>query len=104
MSQGEQEKPLVWLCEHIKTPPVSKEARVEAGFLLRQLQDGERLAAQLRPMPSIGPRCHQLRIRDGTHNWRVIYRIDTDAIVIVEVSQRRCAQHQITTSRFARHV
>ena len=41
MSQGEQEKPLVWRGERITTPPVSEEARVEAGFLLRQLQDGE---------------------------------------------------------------
>jgi DNA-binding transcriptional regulator YiaG len=80
MSQGEQEKPLVWLCERIKTPPVSKGARLEAGFLLRQLQDGESLSMpESRPMSnSIGPRCHELRIRDVTHNWRVIYRIDTD--------------------------
>ena len=90
MSQGEQEKPLVWLCEHIKTPPVSKGARVEAGFLLRQLQDGESLSMpESRPMQSIGPRCHELRIPDATHNWRVIYRIDTDAIVIVEVFPKR---------------
>jgi phage-related protein len=76
----------VWLCEHIKTPPVSKGARVEAGFLLRQLQDGESLSMpESRAMRSIGPRCHELRIPDATHNWRVIYRIDTDAIVIVEV-------------------
>jgi phage-related protein len=99
MSQGEQEKPLVWLCEHIRTPQVSKEARVEAGFLLRQLQDGERLSMpESRPMSSIGPRCDELRIRDGTHNWRVIYRIDTDAIVIVEVfpkTTRATSNHDI---------
>jgi phage-related protein len=36
-------------------------------------------------MPSIGAHCHELRIRDEDTTWRVIYRIDNDAIVIVEV-------------------
>jgi phage-related protein len=36
-------------------------------------------------MPSIGEGCHELRIRDADKNWRIIYRIDDDAIVIVEV-------------------
>jgi hypothetical protein len=59
------EKPLAWLSGEIKTPPFSSEARVEAGFLLRQLQRGEQLAMpHSRPMPSIAPRCHELRIRE----------------------------------------
>jgi phage-related protein len=33
----------------------------------------------------IGPRCHELRVRDGAHNWRLIYRIDATSIVIAEV-------------------
>lgn len=33
-------KPLVWLYGEVKTPPFSQEARMEAGFLLRQLQQG----------------------------------------------------------------
>jgi len=36
-------------------------------------------------MPSIGRSCHELRITDEDKIWRIIYRIDTDAIVIVEV-------------------
>lgn len=36
-------------------------------------------------MPSIGPGCHELRVNDGAKNWRVIYRIDADFIVILEV-------------------
>ena len=35
------DKPLVWLHGQIQTPPFSKEARLEAGFLLRLLQKGE---------------------------------------------------------------
>src|SRR5262249_799272 len=30
-------------------------------------------------------RCHELRVRDEKHNWRIVYRLDSDAIVILEV-------------------
>jgi phage-related protein len=36
-------------------------------------------------MPVIGPRCHELRIQDEKQTWRIIYRVDTDAVVIAEV-------------------
>ena len=74
----------------LKTPPFSAVARIEAGYLLRLLQKGEKLSLpHSRPMPSIGVRCHELRIVDETKNWRVIYRIDLDAIVILEVFQKK---------------
>jgi len=80
------EKPLAWLHGQIKTPPFSKEARVEAGYLLGRLQQGEKLSLpHSRPMPAIGRRCHELRIQDKDHTWRIVYRIDPDAIVILEV-------------------
>ena len=80
------DKPLVWLHGEIKTPPFSKTARIEAGFLLRRLQIGEKLGLPWsRPMPSIGNRCHELRINDENLNWRIIYRIDADAIIILDV-------------------
>lgn len=41
-----------------------------------------------RPMPSIGARCHELRIQDAQRTWRIIYRIDPDAIVVLEVFQK----------------
>ncbi|NMF62946.1 type II toxin-antitoxin system RelE/ParE family toxin [Brasilonema octagenarum] len=79
-------KPLVWLHGEVKTPPLSQEARIEAGVLLRQLQEGENLELpHSRPMSSIGAHCHELRIRDADKNWRIIYRIDDDGILIVEV-------------------
>jgi hypothetical protein len=37
-------KPLVWLHGEVKTPPLSTEARIEFGVLLRRLQNGERLS------------------------------------------------------------
>src|SRR5688572_22614251 len=84
------EKPLVWLHGEIKTPPFSREARLEAGYLLGRLQRGESLSMpQSRPMPSIAVRCHELRIADKEHNFRVIYRVEPDAVLILEVFAKR---------------
>ena len=84
------DKPLVWLHGEVRTPPFSATARIEAGFLLRRLQQGESLGLPWsRPMPSIGTRCHELRITDEKVIWRIIYRIDRDAIVIAEVFQKQ---------------
>lgn len=78
-----KDKPLVWLHGEVKTPPLSAAARVEAGFLLRQLQQGVRLRMpHSRPMPSIGTRCHELRINEAAVTWRIVYRADPDAVVI----------------------
>ena len=85
-----EDKVLVWLGGEVKTPPFSKEARLEAGLLLRQLQRGDVLSMpHSRPMPSIGSRCHELRVRDRGHEWRVVYRLDTDAVVIAEVFEKK---------------
>jgi phage-related protein len=84
------DKPLVWLHGEVKSPPFSRPARLEAGFLLRQLQRGNTLSMpHARPMPSIGPRCHELRVHDAQKTWRIIYRIDPDAIVICEVFEKK---------------
>ena len=81
-----REKPLVWLHGQVKTPPFSKPARIEAGYLLGLLQQGEHLTLpRSRPMPTIGRRCHELRITDREHRWRIIYRVDPDAVVILEI-------------------
>jgi phage-related protein len=86
-------KPLAWLHGEVKTPPFSKAARVEAGLLLRKLQEGETLSLpHSRPMPSIGPRCHELRINDRNATWRIIYCVDPDAIVILEVFKKTTAK------------
>jgi hypothetical protein len=47
---SQDRKPLVWCHGEIKTPPFSKEARVEPGTLLRRLQEGENLS--LAPFPA----------------------------------------------------
>jgi phage-related protein len=85
-----EEKELVWLRSEVKTPPFSVAARREAGLLLRRLQRGEKLTMpHSRPMPAIGRRCHELRVTDEDKTWRIVYRIDDDAIVILEVFAKK---------------
>jgi len=87
------DKPLVWLHGDVKTPPFTRDARLEAGLLLRRLQKGEKIALpHSKPMPSIGARCHELRITDEDSIWRIMYRIDTDAIIILEVFRKKSAK------------
>ncbi len=45
-----------------------------------------------RPMPAIGARCHELRVVDEGFAWRIVYRVDPDAIVIAEVFAKRTAK------------
>jgi phage-related protein len=86
-------KPLVWLRGEVKTPPFSKAARIEAGFLLRRLQEGDMVGMPLcRPMPSIGAGCCELRINDEDADWRIILRADSDAVVILAVFPKKTRQ------------
>jgi phage-related protein len=80
------DRPLVWLRGEVKSPPFSRPARIEAGVLLRRLQRGELLGMpHSRSLPVVGPRCHELRIRDATRQWRIIYHLDREAVVILHV-------------------
>lgn len=92
--EGEQNepsrKPVVWLRGEVTTPPFTPEGRQEAGMLLRLLQEGEQLGMpQAEPLPDVGPRCGALRVRDAEHNWRIMYRIDSDAVLVVEVYPKK---------------
>lgn len=83
-------KPLVWLHGEIKTPPFTADGRQEAGMLLRLLQQGERLGMpEAELLSDVGPRCGALRVRDADHNWRVMFRIDTDAVLILDVYHKK---------------
>jgi phage-related protein len=74
----------------VKSPPFSRGARLETGFLLRKLQKGQMLEMpHSRPMPAIGEQCHELRIVDADATWRIIYRIDSDAVVILDVFSKK---------------
>jgi len=40
-------------------------------------------------MPNIGAHCHELRITDRDKIWRIIYRIEPDAIVLLDVFKKK---------------
>jgi phage-related protein len=81
-----RDKPLIILAGELKTPPMPGAARKEAGHLLRQVQQGVAFSMpESRPMPRIGPRCHELRIQAERNEWRVIYRTDSDAVVVPDI-------------------
>ena len=93
MSDPPRDRPLVWSHGEIKTPPLSAAGRQEAGILLHRLQQGESVGLpHSRPMPTIGARCHELRINDAGAAWRIVYRIDPDAIVMLDAFSKKTAQ------------
>jgi phage-related protein len=57
-----------------------------------------------RPMPDIGKRCHELRIRDKNRIWRLVYRVDTDAILAVAIfskTTKTTSKHDIDNCKEA---
>lgn len=84
------DRPLVWLRGEVKTPPFSERSRLEAGLLLRRLQQGQGLGLpHSRPMPAIAAQCHELRINDHDQTWRIVYHVDPDAVVILDVFSKK---------------
>ena len=83
-------KPLVWLHGEVKTPPFTPKGRQEAGMLLRLLQRGECLGMpQSEPLMDVCPTCGALRVRDAEHNWRIMFRVDPDAVLVLEVYAKK---------------
>jgi len=93
-------KPVIWVHGDLKSPPMSSAARIEAGYLLGLVQEGINLGMpQSRPMPQIGRRCHELRVRDEDTNWRIIYRIDDRAILVVDIFKKKSGTTPSTTPK-----
>jgi len=40
-------------------------------------------------MPAIGERCPELRVIDIDKTWRTIYRLDPDAVIILDVFSKK---------------
>ena len=70
------------------------EGRSAGGRLPAQATAGRRVAghAALAPMPSVGARCHEGRLVDAGSSWRIVYRIDVDAVLILEVFRKTTRQ------------
>jgi phage-related protein len=83
-------KDVVFLGGRIKSPPFSDQARIVTGRLLERLQRGEDLSLpHSRPLPSLGARCHELRVNDEDVTWRIIHRIDPEAILVGDVFPKK---------------
>jgi phage-related protein len=83
------------MLDTLTTPPVGESARIQAGVLLRRIQRGEQLRMpQSRSMPGIGLRVHELRVDDRERHvtWRIIYRIDSDAILVAHWFDKKTQQ------------
>lgn len=65
--------------------PIQAKNKIEK--LLDQLKNGYMLPMPIsKPFPDIGKGCHELRILDF---WRLVYKIDTDAIVVLEIFPKK---------------
>jgi phage-related protein len=76
----------------LQTPPVGAAARIEAGVVLRRVQRGESLGMpHSRAMQEVGRRVRELRVNDRETRltWRIIYRIDPDAILVVHWFEKK---------------
>src|SRR4051794_25707770 len=90
---AEQRKRIVWNGHHFTVPPFTEKGQHEAGVLLRHLQEGLSLSPpQAKLLPTIGSNCGELRVRDAGHNWRIVYHIDDDMIVILDVFAKTSPQ------------
>ena len=60
---------------------------------MRRLQEGITISLpHARPMPSIGRGCHELRIPDENRTGRIVYYVDTLAIVVLDVFAKTTSQ------------
>ncbi len=97
------DKPLAWLVGTPQTPPFSEDGRLQIGYLLWLLQKGELPSMpHSRPMRALGARVCELRVKDekAKKTWRLVYRIDEDAIVVAECfdkNDNRTPKRVITT-------
>ena len=41
------------------------------------------------PVPSVGTQCHELRINDAGHAQRIMYHVEPDAVVVLDVFSKK---------------
>jgi phage-related protein len=95
-------RPVVWIAD-INTAGLGKDGRRETAGLIDDLQEGILLRLpHSRPMPSIGERCHELRIRELGHRWRILYHLGYGEIVILSMfdkKQRKTPKREIQLAK-----
>jgi hypothetical protein len=79
---------LVWLPGPKGAPPLSPQARIAMGCLLRRLERGMCInMPSTREMRCGGTWLYESRVRDHRIEWRILHRIEHDFVVIGEVLQ-----------------
>ena len=80
--------------KHLRNFPEG--VRVDAGYQIDKVQDGEQ-PDDFKPMPSIGRGVEEIRVRDDTGAYRVIYTARlADRVVVLHVFAKRT---QATSTR-----
>ncbi|MGH8163807.1 MAG: type II toxin-antitoxin system RelE/ParE family toxin [Rhodanobacteraceae bacterium] len=80
--------------------------RQDAGYQLHKVQCGEQ-PADFKPMPAIGPGVEELRVRDASRAYRIIYTARlADAVYVLHAFQKKTqriarADLELAQQRFA---
>ena len=92
LEMSPSDKPPIWLHGEITTPPFPRMPVSRLGFY-RATPARRRIdPARSRPMPSIGLNCHELRGVDESVTWRIVYRLFSDAVLILEVFEKKTSK------------
>lgn len=84
------EKPLQMLHGEIKSPPMSFKARIQSGYLLSELQQGEIPSApHCKPLKTIGSHCFELRVQDKNVTWRIVVHIGINEVLVLDVFAKK---------------
>ena len=76
-----------------KNTPFLKSCTTRSWVVVKEVTArGQDSLPQSRPMPTVGKQCHELRINDEDLTWRILYKLDSDAIVILEVFDKKTAK------------
>ena len=78
--------------------------REDLADALARLDEGHKLSMPLsRPMPAIGKRVHELRLRDASGIYRIIYVIlDVDGIWLLYAFKKKSQQTQLRDIELAK--
>ena len=87
-------KPVQFLGDSLKRlRDFPKDVRMDAGYQIDKVQHGER-PDDFKPMPSIGKGVEEIRVRDDTGAYRVIYTARlADRVVVLHVFTKRHKLH-----------
>jgi len=96
-------KPICFLGDSLKClRAFPEEARQDAGYQLDLVQQGSQ-PDDFKPMPTIGKGVEEIRVRDDTSAWRVIYTARfADALYVLHAFQKKTqstSRHDIDIAR-----